>query len=137
MIIGIPGSGKSTMAKQIAKHWEFVMNEKIKIFEADMFFEKDGKYNWQREKLKEAHNWCKAKVENELKDDHSVIVANTFITPSERLPYLILAKKYNAEVSVLTCTGEFKNVHGVSDETIQKMKKKFQYYSINELESLV
>lgn len=128
MIIGIPGSGKSTKAKEIAEIYN------IKIFEADMFFiDKNGKYCWKGDLLPKAHGWCYDKIEDELKAGHSVIVANTFLKRKDRKRYIDLAKQFNAEIEVITCTGNFQNIHGVTPEKIQIMKDKFQPFSSDEL----
>lgn len=128
MFIGIPGSGKSTQAK----NWQARFGKYCPIFEADMFFEKDRKYDWKPELLRAAHQWCFKQVEETLKSGHSVIVSNTFLTPRERHPYIELAKKYNAKLKVWTCTGNYQNVHGVPQETIERMRKKFVPYSKEE-----
>ena len=51
LIRGLPGSGKSTMAR--VKYPNHIH------LEADMYFEDDkGNYNFDPKKLKEAHKWC-------------------------------------------------------------------------------
>lgn len=132
MFIGIPGSGKTTAAKKFQAAWP----TSIAIYEADMFFEKDGKYKWNPNLLGQAHKWCFNNVEDELKNGNSVIVSNTFLTPRERKPYFELAKKYNAEVMVFTCSGEYQNVHNVPSETIERMKQKYVPYSENEMKNI-
>ena len=129
MFIGIPGSGKTTQAKK----WQARHKEDCPIFEADMFFEKDGKYNWNPKLLGMAHKWCYDQVEKALKDGKSVIVSNTFLTPKERKPYIELAKKYKVDLKVWTCNGNYKNVHNVPDETIERMRIKFIPFSNSEL----
>ena len=125
LFIGIPGSGKSTLAKKWQKGFPYHCD----IFEADMYFEKDGQYNWDPKKLNEAHKWCFDQTENTLKNGGSVIVANTFLTPSSRKPYIELAKKYNTKLTVFPCIGEFKNIHGIPQEKVNEMKKKYVPYS--------
>ena len=52
LLRGLPGSGKSTLAKSLGgKH-----------FEADMYFVRDGEYQFDVTKLKEAHEWCRSSV---------------------------------------------------------------------------
>lgn len=133
MIIGIPGSGKSTLANEIKlENPEF---KDANIWEADMFFiNSNGKYKFNPGLLSAAHFWCQAKVENDMKEGKNVIVSNTNLTPKERSTYIKLAKKYNYEIEVKTCSGSFKNIHGVPDETIEKMKNKFKPFNEKELD---
>ena len=55
LIRGIPGSGKSTFAKSIMKKADGVKRE---IFDADQFFMKSGKYDWNPSKIADAHKDC-------------------------------------------------------------------------------
>lgn len=121
IIRGVPGSGKSTRAKQIAKE------NKIKYFEADQFFEQSGKYEFDPAKLSDAHAWCKQMIESELKSGNSVIVSNTFTRKWEYVPYEIMAVKYGASSSVEIMSGGFDNVHGVPKKKVEEMIKRFEY----------
>ncbi len=134
MIIGVPGSGKTTTANKIANNQESTLGYKPAIFEADMYFiDNNGKYNWRATDLYKAHNWCYSKVEEQLQQGKSVIVANTFIKAKERKAYIQLIKKYNAELEVITCTGHFKNIHNVPAEKVLLMLNRFQPFSQDEL----
>lgn len=136
LIIGAPGSGKSTMANKIKNERpEFA---DANIWEADMFFvnPKNGEYNWNLENLASAHRWCQIQTENDMRDGNNVIVSNTSLRPRERKPYLLLAKKYNYEVEVITCTGEYKNIHNVPEEKVNQMREKFVPYSDDEIKNL-
>lgn len=131
LIIGIPGAGKSMKAREI------IANSKnlIAHYEADMFFEQDGQYNFNRTLLWKAHLWCQQKTEEAMKTGVDVIVSNTSLTPRERRVYLALAKQYHYNVEVITCTGNYKNIHGVPDETLERMKERFVPYTEQELEN--
>ncbi len=52
IVRGLPGSGKSTFAKFVGD--SFV--------EADMFFMKNGKYEFDMSKIRDAHSWCLSTV---------------------------------------------------------------------------
>lgn len=119
LIRGLPGSGKSTLAKTInALH-----------LEADMFFiNQDGEYIYQADKIADAHQWCQAMAEQCLKQKQDVVVSNTFVQRWEIMPYFKMAKRYKAEFEVLECTNDYGNIHGVTQETINSMKKRWQQW---------
>ena len=53
LLRGIPGAGKSTLAKQLGDSH----------FETDGFFMVDGEYKFDPTKLRKAHEWCQSQVE--------------------------------------------------------------------------
>ena len=57
LLRGLPGSGKSTLAESIGGIW----------VEADQYFiNKEGEYQFDASKLKEAHKYCHARVEHAM-----------------------------------------------------------------------
>ena len=89
IIRGIPGSGKSTMAKKMVAegqadtHWE-----------TDMFFLNErGEYIFNRNQLSDAHRKCQEKVRQDLEYNRRVIVSNTFVKKWEMQPYIDMAKE--------------------------------------------
>ena len=121
LIMGLPGSGKTTKAEEIRR----LAPGRTKHFEADMFFLKDGKYVFEPAKLSLAHQWCEKETENALREHFDVIVSNTFLTPAERKPYILLAKKFACELVVIPCSGNYGSTHNVPAETMERMKRKF------------
>jgi predicted kinase len=61
-----------------------------------------------------------------LKQGHDVVVSNTFVKRWELEPYLKLAKQYNANLIIKTCTEKYSNIHGLSEATIQKMNNAWE-----------
>jgi predicted kinase len=123
LIRGIPGSGKSTFAKELVA--DFL------VCEADKFFIKDNEYQFNPSKLGEAHSWCQKIVETYMKDGElypKIAVSNTFTTERELQPYFDLAEKYDYVVFSVIVENRHDNesVHNVSDETINKMINRFQ-----------
>ena len=116
LIRGLPGSGKSTMAKAMPG---------IHV-EADQYFMRGGSYRFDRCKLKEAHEWCLRETETALRNGHRVNVSNTFTQRWEMRPYLDLAKSIGVPVNVIEATGNWTNVHGVPDSVIQKMRDRWE-----------
>lgn len=118
---GLPGSGKSTFAKE---HFPGYRH-----FEADMYFiNENGEYIFDASKLSEAHKWCFNNTENVMSFGMPLIVTNTFTTEKELAPYIDLAKKYNYQlISVIVeHRHENKNIHNVPQEILEKMKDRFQ-----------
>lgn len=132
LIIGIPGSGKSTKAREIIAQYQ-ANNLPIAHYEADMFFERSGEYKFNPAQLPVAHAWCQKKTEEAMQNNINVIVSNTSLTPKERRIYIELAKIYRYSVKVITMTNEFQNVHGVSPESLERMKKRYVPYDESEL----
>lgn len=117
LIRGLPGSGKSTLARKLdAIH-----------LEADQFFiQNNGVYLFKPLKLKAAHKWCENQCKYHLRQGNNVVVSNTFVKRWELEPYLKLAKQYNANLIIKTCTEKYASIHDVSDKTIQKMSESWE-----------
>ena len=116
LIRGIPGSGKTTIAKR--KYPNHV------LCEADQYFYADGEYVYKHKRIKEAHEWCKHKTMLALQHGNSVVVANTFIKLWELQAYF----KMGYPVKVIVADGEYNNVHGVPPHVIKRMRESFEPY---------
>ncbi|MEM4258076.1 MAG: AAA family ATPase [Candidatus Thermoplasmatota archaeon] len=115
LIRGLPDSGKSTMVREYVKQGYL-------HFEADMYFERDGKYEFRPALLPKAHAWCLSQTKRALEEGKDVVVSNTFSRKWELQPYLDLGYP----TKILTATGNYKNIHGVPDETIKRMKDRWE-----------
>ena len=119
LLRGLPGAGKSTLAESIGgKH-----------IEADMYFEYEGKYEFDASKLYEAHTWCQNAVSVWMTNNvKKIIVSNTFTQEWEMQPYYDLAEKYGYRVYSLVVENRHGGVneHGVPQETLDKMKNRFE-----------
>lgn len=129
LVRGLPGSGKTTLARMIATNW-FANH-----FEADQFHvTKDGVYAWKPENVKKAHQWCQLQVEQAMRKDQNVVVSNTFTQHKELEPYWELATQYGyvvREVSLEVIGADDNwhhrnNAHGVSIETITRMRQRWE-----------
>jgi len=117
LIRGLPGSGKSTLAKTL---------QGVHL-EADMYFvDANGRYQFNRHKLSQAHQWCQKQTDYWLKKGKNVVVANTFVRHWEMSAYKKLASKYNAELEIIVCREKYQSIHDVSDETIERMRQEWQ-----------
>jgi adenylate kinase family enzyme len=128
LVRGLPGSGKTSFASAIWNEYA--------VCEADKFFyDKEGNYNFDPSKLKEAHTWCKNQVETRMIDHQNnqqyypeIAVSNTFTQEWELEDYFKLAEKYGYKTVSLIIENRHggKNVHGVPDDKIEIMKNRFQ-----------
>jgi 2',3'-cyclic-nucleotide 3'-phosphodiesterase/NEDD4-binding protein 2 len=128
LVRGLPGSGKTSFATAIWNEYA--------VCEADKFFyDKEGNYNFDVSKLKEAHTWCKNQVETRMIDHQNnqqyypeIAVSNTFTQEWEMEDYFKLAEKYGYKVVSLIIENRHgrQNVHGVPEDKLQIMKDRFQ-----------
>lgn len=121
---GLPGAGKSTLAKNIGAVY----------FESDMFFMEGNEYKFNPTKLKDAHAWCQNQVRISMKNSDSklgdtrIAVANTFTQEWEMEPYIEMAKEYGFTVFTLIVENRHGGVnqHNVPDDVLDKMKERFE-----------
>lgn len=134
IVRGIPGSGKTTFAEFLFNFIDIEIDAAI-LAADDYFYDDDGVYNFDANKLHQAHVHCQQSVENSMILDGGkeaplslIIVHNTSTTPKEMKPYLDLAKKYDYEVTSLIVENRHgnTNVHGVPQEVLDKMKNRFE-----------
>jgi predicted kinase len=128
LVRGLPGSGKTTFANHIWNEYA--------VCEADKFFyDKEGNYNFDGSKIKEAHAWCRNEVETRMKDHQinqqyypEIVVSNTFTQEWEMKDYYELAEKYGYKVVSLIIENRHngKNVHGVPDDKLEIMRNRFE-----------
>jgi predicted kinase len=123
LIRGLPGSGKSTFARELVP--DFL------VCEADKFFITENGYEFDPSKLSEAHTWCQKTVEAYMRNSETfpkIAVANTFTRDWEMNPYFDLADKYNYTVFSVIVENHHGNgsLHNVSEETISKMRNRFE-----------
>lgn len=131
LLRGLPGAGKSTLANSIGGTW----------VEADQFFvNKEGVYQFDATKLKEAHKYCQARVKHAMEfysngEDiikytsfGKIIVSNTFTQAWEMQPYYDLAEEHGYRVYSLIVENRHDGVnqHGVPVEKLIEMKNRFQ-----------
>ena len=130
LVRGLPGSGKTTKAKQIIASNN---NKNIILFEADMFHIIDGKYQYDVSKASDAHDWCRTQAACHLNKGLDVVVANTFTTMAELRPYIEVARRYGADTLLVETRGNFKSEHGVPAEVIEKMRARWEEYDENKI----
>jgi predicted kinase len=125
LLRGLPGSGKTTLAKILSE------NNTYPVFSVDDYFTngKTGEYifNFQDNHL--AYKQCEELTKDAMQQRLSkIFVHNTFTIDWELEPYFKLASKFNYSLFVVTVENYHhnKNTHAVSDEQLQKMAEKYK-----------
>ncbi|HIF53775.1 MAG: AAA family ATPase [Methylococcales bacterium] len=119
VLIGIPNSGKSSLAKLLVKGVE-----KSVICSADDFFMVDGEYIYNSEFIKDAHTCCREKAMGACKAEvEMVVIDNTNVSASEIEPYKKMAEKngYTVREIIVLPTHDGDNGHKVPVKKVLSM----------------
>lgn len=122
---GVPGAGKTDLAENLL----LTLPESACYAADDYFTDENGNYNFDASKLKDAHELCQNNTENAMKGRVKHIFAtNTFTRPWEMKKYYELAKNHGYRVVSLVVENRHgnKNIHGVPEETLDQMVKRFE-----------
>lgn len=128
IVRGLPGSGKSTFA-------EALVGSDFLVCEADKYFIVDGEYKFDATKLRQAHEWCKNRVETYMEDSlvndqfyREIAVSNTFTQEWEMEAYYKLAEQYGYMVFSIIVENRHGGVnqHGVPADKLEQMKNRFE-----------
>ena len=127
MITGAPGAGKSTLAKRIKDGARGLIEPIADVCEADDFWYivGNGKYAFDRSRLKYAHEWCQLKARRLMEAGLNLIVSNTNIRPLDRKPYFDMAKEYGYRVVFIHLENDFGSIHGVPPEIVEGMRRNY------------
>ncbi|CAF2510651.1 unnamed protein product [Rotaria sp. Silwood2] len=123
---GLPGSGKSTIVTILKR----IYSKSVVVCSADNYFiDSQGNYNFNRDKISDAHLSCQRHTEDACKNNIlAVIVDNTNIRVDECKPYFQKATNYGYVVIVVEPRTSWKrdanilidrNAHGVPIDIIE------------------
>jgi predicted kinase len=127
LLRGIPGSGKSTLGHAILNSPQLTTNTVLSA--DDLFVDSNGVYNFEPDRIKEAHNMCQQKCAEKMKlGIYKIVVANTFTQEWEMKPYYEMAERYNYRIHSVIVENRHDgvNVHDVPEEKIRQMKDRFE-----------
>jgi len=124
---GLPGSGKSTVARQIAE------NRLSTIHSTDNFFMVNGEYQFNPSKLREYHAKNLAAFTKSCEDNTPVVICdNTNTQEWEYEQYIKAAEENGYCVAIVkmkhpsTIVAAERNTHGVPLEAILRMLSRFE-----------
>lgn len=136
--VGLPGSGKSTYAK------EFIKDQQVEYLSSDSLRAVFGKDESDQSVTPKVFSHIKTKVDEFLKDGKNVLVDATSVNRKERSDYINTAKKYGSKVVAvvfrmdrngLIARNKKRGDEGgrvVPDWVIDKMLNKFEEPDFNE-----
>lgn len=113
VLIGAPGSGKSTWASGLG----------AVVCSADDHFIEDGQYRFDPRLLGDAHAACFRKaVEACGARATNIVIDNTNTTAVEISPYVALGQAYGYEVVPVVFVARGQNIHGVPEERVREAR---------------
>lgn len=135
---GLPGTGKDEIAKYLAASGipSIPGVSSAITLSTDQFFIKDGKYQFDKTKLKEAHEATWEAFKSAISSDSQVIIINnTNIKKFHYAHYVDYAQRHGYLTSIVIIPANdvsdrelaTRNVHNVDQGTISKMRKEFEW----------
>lgn len=126
---GLPGSGKSTKAKELAEQAKS-LGLSVGIYSTDEYFMQDGRYNFNPDKIGAAHAWNQDRVKAAMNSGQDVVIVdNTNTTHWECEHYEVMALDglYEVEYQEPDSSWWLENriILGVPNATTKPLQEKF------------
>lgn len=123
LLRGLPGSGKTTIAKILS-------DKKYPVFSVDDYFTNEkGIYHFKFDENHVAYKKCEENIRQAMKNGESkIFVHNTCTLDWELEVYFKLAGEFKYQLHILTVENYHgtENIHGIPNEQIQKMAEKYK-----------
>jgi predicted kinase len=142
---GMPGSGKSYLSKLILDRSYKEPNYKQHIFSADDFFMINGMYQYNVEKLEEAHRFCQNHALTKAREGYSpIVIDNTNLQHWEMYPYVKIAVDNGYVINILEPNTPWrnnanslfkKNTHNIPEIKLRRMIEKYE--PLNNIEDIL
>ncbi len=117
---GLPGSGKTTLARALVDRHGF------RLFEADQHFETPAGYRYDPARVADAHAATLRSALAALESGQSVVLANTHVRRWELAGPLGLAVLAGVTPHIVECLGQWENVHGVDAATLEAIARRWE-----------
>jgi predicted kinase len=117
---GLPGSGKSTVAAQLAARYGFLH------LEADQHFVENGVYRFDPARVADAHAVVARDTLAALQSGRRVVVANTHVRLWEMAAVVGAARLAGRTICFVECQGAWPNVHGLAEPMIAAMRQRWE-----------
>lgn len=124
MLRGLPGAGKSTLAKLLAEDGRWP------VYSVDEFFvDPQGNYQFDYTQNHLAYKQCLANTESAMKSGiQKIFIDHTLTIDWELEQYFKLAQSLQYRVFVMTVENRHhgQNHHGIPESQLQKMAEKYK-----------
>jgi predicted kinase len=120
LIRGLPGAGKTTLARK------YVTLQGYVHIEPDQFFYKNGRYAYDSSKRNEATKWARNQVYEALLAGRNVVVSDNFIRKSSVEPYRRLASHLKANLEIITLKTQFESPHIKNKAMLEQIKSQWE-----------
>lgn len=117
---GLPGSGKSTRARNLAAELGAI------FIEADMFHVSDGTYCFNIRRAKAVRRDLPPLIRTLAAYGMDIVYAG--VLPTEESIHYIAdpCRDWGYAIRITTCRGEYRNIHSVPNDVLESMRKCFQ-----------
>lgn len=123
LLQGLPGSGKSTQARLIAREYLAV------ILSTDDYHYHPSKphiYDFQYDRAAEYHKLNQQRCRHFMGYRVPIIIDNTNLTNWAIAPYVRMARDARYEIEIITCNGDGQSLHNVPANVMEHMRKQMQ-----------
>ena len=125
LLRGLPGSGKSSLAALLSE------KGKYPVYSIDAYFTDpvSGVYQFDFRQNHLAYKQCEKDALQSIKTGvPKIIIDHTFTLEWEMEPYFNMASANNYQIFVMTVENRHggKNIHGISENQIEKMAEKYR-----------
>ena len=130
---GLPGSGKSTISEIL----KLIHKDSLVLSSDDYFWDVGtNSHKFDKDKIQEAHKWNFDRFKKSIEVKVPIIIVdNSNVKLFHYHHYLDYGQRHNYLVTVVTIPHNDvsdkelteRNIHGVSRETIRRMRKEFEW----------